>query len=446
MDPANKEVRYMVVRADDGVTGVVEGAGDGGSARPVCPVHVLDRTLFQDPHPEYARLRAEAPVSWDEEVPIWVVAKHADVSNVSLHADLFCSGKGIRPRQSVDLSLVSLDGERHVTQRRLINQGFSPRMIRLMEPRVREVVTQTLDAIAGRGACDFVADIAVPIPLVVIAELMGLPVEDRERFWHWSDRMMGGDGREDDDDPMLLDAAAAFGEYVEYLSTIIDERRAAYRAAKAANGGGKTDPAGDDLISVLVAAAEESVLVSDEELTKDELTMFLVVAVIAGNETTRNAISGGMLAFSRFPGEWKKLVAEPSLAAPAADEVVRYVTPVISFARTATRDTELGGQSIAEDEKILLLYQSANRDEDVFDDPDTFRIDRTPNPHLGFGVGPHVCLGINLAKLEIRVVLEELARRFPDMAVVPGTEVHYGDSTLVHSLETLPVTYTPETI
>ncbi len=423
----------------------VEGpdAPVGTDGRPVCPVRVLDRELFRDPHASYGRLRAEAPVSWDGEVPAWVLARHAEVAEVSLHAERFCSSRGIRPRQSVDLSIVSLDGAEHVRQRRLINQGFSPRMIRLMEPRVREVVTETLDRIAALGSCDFVADIAVPIPLVVIAELMGLPVEDRERFWHWSDRMMGGDGRTDPDDPALLDAMAAFAEYTEYLSGRIEERRAAYRAAKEA-GGGQAPPPGDDLISVLVAAAEDDVLHTDAELTKDELTMFLVVVVIAGNETTRNAMSGGMLAFSRFPDQWRRLVAEPALMPTAVDEIVRWVTPVISFARTATAPTELAGHAVDEGDKLLMLYQSANRDESVFDRPDELRIDRTPNPHLAFGIGPHVCLGINLAKLELRVLFEELVRRFPDMAVVPGTEPAYGDSTLVHALATLPVTYSPE--
>lgn len=415
-----------------------------GEDRPRCPAHVLDRDFYQDPHPAYARMRAESPVSWDGTVPTWVLAKHAEVSHVSLHPDLFCSGQGIRPNQSVDLSLISLDGERHVQQRRLINQGFSPRMIRLMEPRVREVVTAALDDVAAAGRCDFVEDIAVPIPLVVIAELMGLPVEDRVRFWHWSDRMMAGDGRTDPGDPVLLDAMAAFGEYTDYLSSLIDERRLAYRKAKAGSGGEVPPPPGDDLISVLVAASEEAKLEAHEDLAKDELTMFLVVVVIAGNETTRNAMSGGMLAFSRFPDEWAKLVADPSLARSAADEIVRYVTPVISFARTATAETVVDDQAVAEGEKVLLMYQSANRDEDVFDEPDAFRIDRTPNPHLGFGIGPHVCLGINLAKLELRVLFEELARRFPDLAVEPGTVPAYGDSTLVHSLLSLPVTFAPE--
>ncbi|MGA2835748.1 MAG: cytochrome P450 [Acidimicrobiales bacterium] len=403
--------------------------------RPLCDVDVLDRSFYLDPHPGYAHLRATAPLSWDEKRELWVVTKHEDVNYVSTHAELFCSGRGIRLTQSIDLSIIGLDGERHIRQRRLLNQGFSPRMIRTMEDRVREVVTGVLDRIADRGSCDFVADIAVPVPLVVIAELMGLPVEDRDRLGHWSDRMMGGEGRTDPDDPMTIDATAAFTEYVTYVTEMVEDRRDALRT-------GRDTP--DDVIKILVGADEDGVLESSDELTHDELTMFLVVLLVAGNETTRNAISGGMSAFHRFPDQWARLVAEPDLFATMADEIARYVSPVISFVRTATEDTELHGQRIAEGEKLLLLYQSANRDEDVFDDPDVLRLDRSPNPHVAFGVGPHVCMGINLARLEIRVLFEELVRRFPDMHIAPGFEPVYVEHALVHAIEALPVEYTPE--
>ncbi len=421
-------------------TSVDAGAGEitmmvPTTTRPTCDIDVLERTFYLDPHPGYAWLRAHRPIVWDEAHELWVLSRHADVAHVSTHADLFCSGRGIRPTQSVDLSLVGLDGERHVRQRRLLNKGFSPRMIRTMEDRVRQVVTEVLDGIAHRSSCEFVDDIAVPVPLVVIAELMGLPVEDRVRLGHWSDRMMGGEGRSDPDDPMLADAAAAFGEYVGYLSALIEERRQDHRA-------GRTMP--EDVISILVGADEEGVLESNDELTLDELTMFLVVLLVAGNETTRNAISGGMVAFQRFPDQWRRLHDEPGLLSTMPDEICRYVSPVISFVRTATEPTVVRGQEIAEGERLLLLYQSANRDEEVFDRPDDLRIDRNPNPHLAFGMGPHVCMGINLARLEIRVLFEELVRRFPDMVVPVGVTPTYGEHALVHAIESLPVEYTPE--
>lgn len=405
------------------------------TTRPTCEIDVLDRNFYQDPHPSYAWIRANRPIYWDTTHQLWVLSRHADVSYVSLHPDLFCSGRGIRPTQSADLSIVGLDGERHVRQRRLLNQGFSPRIIRAIEPRVRQVVTEVLDRIAERSSCDFVTDIAIPVPLVVIAELMGLPVEDRGKLGGWSDRMMGGEGRSEPDDPMLLDAAAAFGEYITYVSGMVEDRRQAHRQGRAVP---------NDVISILVGADEDGLLEANDELTHDELTMFLVVLLVAGNETTRNAISGGMWAMSKFSDQWERLRAHPESFATMADEVARYVSPVISFARTATEDTEVRGQLIKEGEKVLLLYQSANRDEEVFEAPDTFDVDRTPNPHLAFGIGPHVCMGINLARLEIRVLFEELTRRFPDMAVPSGASPHYVEHALVHAIESLPVVFTPE--
>lgn len=408
-----------------------------GKTRPTCEIDVLDSNFYQDPHPSYAWLRANRPIYWDEAHQIWVLSRHADVYHVSMHADIFCSGRGVRPTQSTDLSIIGLDGERHIRQRRLLNQGFGPRMIRAMEPRVRQVATEVLDGIANRSSCDFVNDIAIPIPLVVIAELLGLPVEDRARLGHWSDRMMGGEGRSDPDDPMLVDAAEAFGEYVAYVSDMVEERRQALRTGEAVP---------DDIISVLVGADEDGVLQSNNELTSDELTMFLVVLLVAGNETTRNSISGGMWALNQFPDQWLRLRQNPESFATMPDELVRFVSPVMSFARTATQDTELHGQQIAEGEKVLMLYQSANRDEDVFEFPNALDVDRSPNPHLGFGAGAHVCMGINLARLEMRVLFEELTKRFPDMVVAPGVIPAYGRHSFIHAIETLPVEYSPQRI
>jgi len=402
--------------------------------RPTCDIDVLDRRFYLDPHPRYAWMRAHRPIFWDDTHELWVLTRHADISYVSTHPDLFCSGRGIRPTQSVDLSLVGLDGERHLRQRRLVNRGFSPRMIRAMETRVRQVVTEVLDAIAPWGACDFVAEVAVAVPLVVIAELMGLPVEDRVLLGKWSDRMMAGEGRADLDDPVLADAGAAFGEYVAYLALLIEDRRQALRS-------GSQMP--DDIISILVVADEDGVLESHDELTQDELTMFLVVLLVAGNETTRNAIAGGMSALNQFPDQWRRLCQDPTLFTTMADEIIRYVSPIISFARTTTQPVVLHNQQLEANEKVLMLYQSGNRDEDVFDEPDSLRLDRSPNPHLAFGIGPHVCLGANLARLEVRVMFEELTRRFPEMSVSSGTAPRYNQHALVHSIEALPVEYIP---
>lgn len=409
-------------------------------------IDVVSPELFRNgPWEAYRRLRDETPIAWDPRHEIWVVSRYADIVRISLDNELFCSSRGIRPEQSLDLSLIGLDEPHHTQRRRLINKGFTPRMVRNLEGRIRDVTTQTLDRAAARGECDFMADLAVPIPLIVIAELMGLPVEDRERFWHWSDAMMGGADRMDPSDPAILRAAEAFGEYTSYVGGIVAERTEAYRAAKlAASRGGEAPPLADDLISALVAANEEGILEHSDELEHDELIMFLVLLVVAGNETTRNAMGGGMAALAEFPDQWRLLLEHPEHLATLPDEIVRYVSPVISFARTATRDTELRGQQIREGEKVFMLYQSANRDADAFDAPDDLRIDRSPNDHLAFGIGPHYCLGANLAKLEIRILFEELARRFPELQVAPGAGPTYGDTTLVHSVTALPVELGPE--
>lgn len=409
-------------------------------------IDVCDPELYRgDPHTAYRWLREHAPVCRDERNGLWIVSRYDDVVHVSTHPEIFCSGRGVRPYLSVDLSLIGLDEPRHTEQRRLINRGFTPRMVRRLEPHIRDITNQVIDQVAQRGSCDFVSDLAVHVPLIVIAELMGLPVEDRERFWHWSDAMMGGDGHTEPDDPRLVAAARAFAEYVEYVSSLVDGRREAYRAARAAEARGETPPPlTEDLVSNLVAAAEEGVLESSDRLEEDELAIFLVLVVVAGNETTRNAISGGMRAFSEHPAQWQRLLDDPGLFATAPDEIIRWVSPVLSFVRTATRDTELRGQRIREGERVLMLYQSANRDPDAFEDPDVFRVDRDPNPHVAFGVGPHYCLGANLARLEVRVVFEELARRLPDIRMAPGASAIYGHSTLVHPVESLPVVFTPE--
>jgi len=406
----------------------------------VTDVDVLDPRLYQgDPHPAYARLREETPVGWDERHGLWVVSRHADVVYVSTHPELFCSSRGIRPQMSYDLSLIGLDDPRHTEQRRLLNRGFTPRMVRGLEDRIRTVTTETLDAVVGRGECDFVDDIAVHVPLVVIAELMGLPIADRDRLWRWSDAMMGGEGITDPDDPRLAAATEAFVEYAAYVADLVEERRARHRGAADA---GEPAP-GDDIITVLVGAAEGGVLHEAEDVHTDELISFLVTLVVAGNETTRNAMSGGMRALSQHPDQWQRIVSDPSVLDTAVDEIIRWTSPVMNFARVATCDTELGGEQITEGEKVLMLYQSANRDADVFDRPDELLVDRSPNEHVAFGIGPHYCLGANLARLELRIVFEELARRLPDIRVAPGCDATYGPSTFVHTIEHLPVVFTP---
>jgi cholest-4-en-3-one 26-monooxygenase len=383
-------------------------------------------------------LREHDPVHWSEKNNLWVIAKFADVSYVSKHHKIFCSGQGVRPGNPIKLGLIDEDEPRHTNLRGLINKGFTPRMVRALEGPFAQIVTETIDRVAGHGRCDFVTDIAVPIPLLLIAEMLGIRKEDRQQFHRWSDALIAADGNLDNPDIMAA-ATQAFMEYSAYLTEIIEDRRQHPR---------------DDLVSILVGAKDAGTLgaidnrlpidvdTEHQRLANDELIMLLVILLVAGNETTRNAISGGMQLLIENPEERRRLIEHPELLESAVEEMVRLVSPVRTFGRTATQDTDLRGKPIKQGQTVLLLYPSANRDPEEFDAPDSFRIDRNPD-HVGFGVGNHYCLGANLARMEMRVVFTELLRRLPDMEFV-GSGPVLKPSALVRSCVSMPVRFTPE--
>jgi cytochrome P450 len=324
--------------------------------------------------------------------------------------------------------------------RKLINKGFTPRRVDKLEVVFREITTRAIDVIADAGECDFVASVSVPLPILLIAEMMGIPQEDRERFHRWSDDLIAADGNRDKAD-VLATAGRAFVEYSRYVLEIIDERR---RNPK------------DDLISILTAAKDagelrmfdkKAPLPGQEgseynEIANDELIMLLVVLMIAGNETTRNGISGGMQLLIENPGERQKLLGDPSLIPGAVEEMVRRVSPVQTFGRTLTRDYELRGKKMKKGQQVCIVYPSANCDEEVFEDAEAFRVERNPH-HLGFGIGSHFCLGAHLARMEMRVAFEELLRRLPDMEYARGGP-KFRPSSLVRSCTEMWVKYTPE--
>lgn len=386
-------------------------------------------------------LRENDPVYWSEKDQLWVVTRFEDVATVSKNQDLFTSAEGVRPGNPAKLGLIDEGEPRHTQMRSLINRGFSPRMVRKLEGPFRAITTEAIDAVAKRGQCDFVPDIAVPLPIRLIAEMMGIRQEDRDRFHRWSDEMIAADGNIENPEIMAT-AHKAFLEYSTYLTGVIEDRRRNPR---------------DDLISVLVGAKDQGLIgdfggvelparedVTEEHLAlaNDELTMLLVVLMVAGNETTRNGISGGMQLLIEHPEERQKLIDDPSRIPAAVEEMVRLVSPVRSFGRTATRDTELGGRQIGRGQKVLIVYPSANRDPRQFPDPDRFDIEREPH-HLGFGLGVHFCLGANLARMEMRVAFEELLRRLPDMRYAEDGPV-LKPSALVRSCVRMKVQFTPE--
>jgi cytochrome P450 family 142 subfamily A polypeptide 1 len=384
-------------------------------------------------------LRENDPIYWSDKDQVFVVTRFEDCAYVSKNQQIFTSAKGVRPGNPAKLGLIDEDEPRHGVLRGFINKGFSPRMVNQLEKTFRDITTEAIDAVAQKGECDFVESISVPLPLLLIAEMMGIHKKDRRDFHRWSDTMIAADGNMDD--PEITTAATrAFIEYSQYIRPIIEDRR--------------KNPVGD-LVSILVGAKDEGHLITfagdqnianlDEEgveLANDELIMLLVVLMVAGNETTRNGISGGMQLLIENPESRQALIDDYSLIPSAVEEMVRVVSPVRSFGRTLTQDTELGGVKMREGQEVLIVYPTANRDPRQFDDPDTFEIGRNPN-HLGFGLGSHFCMGANLARMEMRVAFEEILRRLPDMEYSAGGPV-LKPSALVRSCAEMRVKYTPE--
>jgi cholest-4-en-3-one 26-monooxygenase len=316
--------------------------------------------------------------------------------------------------------LINMDPPDHGKFRRLVSLGFTPRMIAKLEPHIRRCAKSIVDGIAAKGSCDFVRDVAAELPLQVLADLLGLPQEDRAKIFDWSNRLIGFDDPEFQ--TSMADARIAASEVWMYSQAMGDQRR------------GKT---GDDLLTILVNAE-----IDGEKLTEMEVNSFFLLLCVAGNETTRNTISGGMLALMENPDQRERLMADRSLLATAADEMVRWVTPVMHFRRTATKDLEIRGQHIKQNDKVVLLYPSANRDEEVFANADKFDVGRTPNEHLGFGVGEHFCLGNNLARMELRIMFEELLNRIPDIELTGP--VRRLRSNFINGYKSMPVKFTPE--
>jgi cholest-4-en-3-one 26-monooxygenase len=388
------------------------------------------------PHAALAWLRANSPVYWHpgEESGrpgFWAVTKHRDVEYVSRHHDLFSSYRRLAlfnemPDEDIEthrLMMLNMDPPRHTRQRGFVSRVFTPKAVGQMEADVTRICSLLLDEVASRGEADFVRDIAAPLPLHVLCELMGVPEQDRPRLFRLSNQLAGYTGEEFVACPaaraadVMRDAAL---EYYLYANDLAMQRRAA--------------PC-DDIVTRLLGQDGQG-----ESLTTDEFDMFMLMLAVAGTETTRNAAAGGMLAFFEHPAQWRRLLNDPGLSKPAAEEVVRWVSPVNLFRRTATRDTEIGGQPVGEGDKVVVFYSSANRDEDVFAEPETFDIGRDPNPHLGFGGGgPHFCLGRHLAVLELRVLFALLAERMPDIA--PAGQAVRHRSNFTNGINRLPVRF-----
>jgi cholest-4-en-3-one 26-monooxygenase len=398
-------------------------------------INLIDPDRYQHNGPPYAQfawLRAHDPVFWhaDGGEPgwpgFWALTRHQDVAHVSRHPELFSSAArlalfGEIPDAQIELQrlmMLNMDPPQHTRQRAFVNRGFTPRMIGQLEKHIAEICHALLDEIAGRGQADFVTDIAAPLPLWVICELVGAPVEDRGRIFELSNLLIGATDPEFQAEPGAQRNAAA--EVYAYGAQLAERRR--------------EHPA-NDIVTKLLQPDDNG-----EALTSDEFDLFFLLLTVAGNETTRNAASGGMLALFEHPDQWRRLVEQPELIPTAAEEIVRWVSPVNMFRRTAVADTEISGKPIAAGDKVVVFYSSANRDGGVFAAADQFDVGRDPNPHVGFGGGgPHFCLGRHLAALELRVLLQALTERMPGIRL--GGEASRLRSNFINGIKHMPVTF-----
>jgi len=395
-------------------------------------VDLLDPDVFRmgRHHEMFRLLRAEDPVHWTDEPDgsgFWSITRHADLIEVNREPQLFSSAvhgisiPDIGPEgDMVREMMLYMDPPRHTRYRRLVNKGFTPRMIGLLETGLRTKSELIVDNVIEAGTCDFVIDIASELPLQAIAELMGVPAEDRHKLFDWTNRMIGIDDPEFEGDRDSAGEAAA--ELYMYANSLAAEKR---------------QQLSDDILSKLLGAE-----IDGDALSETEFDMFFMLLSVAGNETTRNATSHGMKALLDNPDQFAKLKANPDLLPGAIEEILRWATPVLHFRRTATQDYELGGKQIKEGDKVVIWHISANRDETVFDDPFTFDIERSPNDHIAFGGGgAHFCLGANLARMELNLIFNEILQRLPDMTAAGDAE--YLRSNFIGGIKHMPVKFTP---
>lgn len=400
-------------------------------------IDLNDPELFQREgfHDVLRVLRREAPVHWtppgDVANGFWSVTKYEDIRFVSRNPELFISSKGIAgpgirpealqnlgvdPQQQsagANISIIGMDPPRHVKMRRLVNKGFTPRAVNAMEPEIRRITNEILDRVASRDEFDFVLEVASQLPLAVICGMMGLEQKDWALMFELTNKVLGsGDPEYQTEVPeeergtsaaARATAMRGVATMMEYFRNVLEDRR--------------KNPREDDLPTILLESE-----IDGEKLSEGDLLAFCFLLILAGNETTRNGISGGLRVLCEHPDQKAKLIADMSLMDSAVEEILRWVSPLHHMARTATADAEIRGQRIRAGDRLLMWYPSANRDEEVFEDPYRFDITRTPNEHLAFGIGEHFCLGAGFARRELKVMFEELFRRFPDIELAGEPE------------------------
>jgi cytochrome P450 family 142 subfamily A polypeptide 1 len=378
-------------------------------------VGILEGAFYAgEPHVAYDELRATSPVFRDDTCGLWGLASYDAVAFASRRPELFSSAGGSRPLTGPFPHMIDMDDPQHHLRRSLVGKGFTPRRIAALEPQVEQVVRDVLEEFDGG---DFVAEVAALVPLFVIADLLGIPAGDRRQLLAWSEDMLAGQG--DRSEETLRRTYAAITAYREYAAALLAERR--------------RDP-GDDLVTVLAHAEIDGERMSDEEVISETL-----LVLIGGDETTRHVISGGVEQLLRDRTHWDALTASPARIPAAVEEMLRWVSPIKNMCRTLLEDTEVGGVTIPKGDQALLLYEAANRDPEVFADPHVFDPGRTPNEHVAFGLGRHFCMGAFLARLEVRVLLEQLLTRHPNLDLASEAPLPRRPNAFISGIEQMPV-------
>lgn len=399
-------------------------------------VHPEDYAKHGYPHHIWARLRAEEPVSWQTQpggaVDYWAITKHDDITEISKRPDIFLSGPRLviqhleedEAARNFPVTLIQMDPPMHGEFRQMISRRFTPRMLQKIHEPIEKIgrdIVEKLYQQADEGECDFVDEISAPLPIAVIGWLLGVPEEDWNMLFDWTNRILGAGDPEyqkEGEDARMTSQTAQI-ELFQYFQKLVQARR--------------KNPE-DDLITVFIQSEYQG-----RPLTDLEVLTWCFIIVIAGNETTRNGTTGGMLALIQHQHELRRIQQDMGLLKGAIEEVVRWTSPIIHFGRTATQDYPLRDKVIKAGQSVALFYPSANRDEEIFEDPYTFRIDRDPNRHIGFGVGEHFCLGAHLARLEMEVAYRHLIPRIAEIELAgPVDRLH---SSLVGGVKRLPIRY-----
>ena len=377
------------------------------------------------PHDDWTWMRANAPVYYDPNSDVWAVAKYDDILTVSRDPATFSSYKAPRPKTDPLPMMISMDDPEHLNRRKLVNKGFTPKRVRDKLDQIDSLCDMIIDRVCEKGECDFVWDIAAPLPLLLIGDMLGFPRESFDDLLEWSDDLIRGTSTTTS--PEASEKAMLAGiAFREFQMEVIADRRA--------------NPGGDDLVSILCDAEVDGDRLDDESIVQESLLI-----LIGGDETSRHVITGGMQALLEFPDERERLQADLSGGIEVAvEEMLRWVTPIKNMARTTMADVQIRDQVIPEGSDIIMLYPSGNRDEEHFDDPFRFDVTRDPNHHIAFGFGTHFCLGASLARLELKEMFTKVLTRLPDIEMrVPQSELPWRNSNFITGVEAMPVKFTP---